>query len=41
MIEESDRGVRITDELIRKCQAGNPQFYEARVRVYAADRRDE
>jgi RNA polymerase sigma factor (sigma-70 family) len=39
MIEESDRGVRITDELIRKCQAGNPQFYEPLVRAYEAEAR--
>lgn len=38
-IEETERGVRITDELIRKCLAGDQQFYEPLVRAYEAEAR--
>jgi RNA polymerase sigma factor (sigma-70 family) len=39
MIEEIDRAVRITDELIRKCRAGDQQFYEPLVRAHEAEAR--
>jgi RNA polymerase sigma factor (sigma-70 family) len=39
MIEGTDRGARITDELIRKCRAGEPQFYEPLVRAYEGEAR--
>jgi RNA polymerase sigma-70 factor, ECF subfamily len=39
MIEGNDAGARITDELIRKCQAGQPQFYEPLVRAYEVEAR--
>jgi RNA polymerase sigma factor (sigma-70 family) len=38
-IEENERGVRITDELIRKCRAGDQQFYEPLVRAHEAEAR--
>jgi RNA polymerase sigma factor (sigma-70 family) len=38
-IEEVGRSVRITDELIRKCQAGQQQFYEPLVHAFEADAR--
>lgn len=38
-IEENEAGVRITDELIRKCLAGDQQFYEPLVRAHEAEAR--
>lgn len=38
-IEEIEGGVRITDELIRKCLAGDQQFYEPLVRAHEAEAR--
>ncbi len=38
-IEEPGAPARITDELIRKCQAGHQQFYEPLVRAYEPEAR--